>query len=40
MADIKIKREAYIKRLDELREKERTATDAGELKNRGANPPY
>lgn len=32
MADIKIKREAYIKRLDELREKERAATDAEELK--------
>lgn len=32
MADIKIKREAYIKRLDELREKERAATDADELK--------
>lgn len=32
MADIKIKREAYIKSLDELREKRRTVTDAGELK--------
>lgn len=32
MAEIKIKREAYMKRLDELREKERTATDADELK--------
>lgn len=28
----KVKREEYLKRLDELREKERTATDAGELK--------
>ena len=32
MAEIKIKREAYMKRLDELREKERAATDAEELK--------
>lgn len=32
MSEIKIKREAYIKRLDELREKERAATDADELK--------
>lgn len=32
MAEIKIKREAYLKRLDELREKERAATDADELK--------
>ena len=32
MEKIKIKREAYFKRLDELREKERAATDADELK--------
>lgn len=32
MEEIKIKREAYLKRLDELREKERAATDAEELK--------
>ncbi len=32
MAEIKIKREAYLKRLDELRAKERAATDADELK--------
>ena len=32
MAEIKIKREAYMKRLDELRAKERAATDADELK--------
>lgn len=32
MEEIKIKREAYLKRLAELREKERAATDAAELK--------
>lgn len=32
MTEIKIKREAYLKRLDELRAKERAATDADELK--------
>lgn len=32
MVEIKIKREAYLKRLAELREKERAATDAAELK--------
>ena len=32
MEGIKIKREAYIKRLSELMEKENTVTDTGELK--------
>ena len=32
MEEIKIKREAYLKRLDKLKEKERAATDAEELK--------
>lgn len=32
MEKIKLKRQAYFKRLDELREKERTTTNAEELK--------
>lgn len=32
MEKLKLKREAYLKRLDELREKEQSTTDAEELK--------